>query len=156
MKLVGTPMNLSCNFLWPFPSDIFIPESLEDEGRSVLMQKRSCSRPTERHLGCPGWGQCNTFLQRKVSQSSMTSAGMKVFEALRTHLKIYCMGISTFAFVKDRQTGHVVLAFQKKFTRKPLYQMHFTEKNEGSGNKGSVTGLGKSRQHCQWVINASK
>ena len=24
MKLVGTPMNLSCNFLWPFPSDIYL------------------------------------------------------------------------------------------------------------------------------------
>lgn len=44
---------------------LFVPESLADEGRSVSMWKRSCSKPAERRLSCPGWGRCNTFLQRK-------------------------------------------------------------------------------------------
>lgn len=42
------------------------------------MWKRSCSRPAERRLCCPGWGQCNTFLQREVIKSLVRSAGMKV------------------------------------------------------------------------------
>ena len=44
---------------------VFIPVSLEDKGRSVLTWERSCSRLAERRLGCPGWGQCNTFLRTR-------------------------------------------------------------------------------------------
>lgn len=68
VQFVAAPLIQSCNFLQLFSADDFIPESLEDEGRSVLMWRRSCSRPARRRQCCPGWGQCNTFLQRHERQ----------------------------------------------------------------------------------------
>lgn len=42
-----------------------LPESGEDEGRSALTRRRSCSRPAERLQGCPGWDRCNTVLPQR-------------------------------------------------------------------------------------------
>lgn len=42
-----------------------LPESREDEGRSALTRRRSCSRPAERLQGFPGWDRCNTVLPQR-------------------------------------------------------------------------------------------